>query len=373
MRARIAYLVAARSDPQLAAAVAAGVRPCPEFLRFVERNAATLLTLLDAEAGDARLARLFRLCRQPYWALAATALAQRENFDCFLASGEDLGIPLALLARARGVRQPIHIITHGSFLGSPKLKLAMRLVRGLDNVHYLCLAETLRRLLIDEYGVAASHVHDTAYAADTRFFQPIELPAPPPVVVSVGTANRDYRTLVAAAVDLGVHVSIAADSAWFPERLDISDASLPTNVDVRSYDYRSLRELYAAALLAVVPLYPGRSPGHTAVVEAMAMGKAVIVTRTATHGDYIVDGETGYYVRCGDVADLRAKMTYLIEHPAEARRMGERARARAEALYSLEAYCQRMERVVEAARIGVLRRTNVSSDSETRRSRRSSA
>src|SRR5207248_10430959 len=154
-------------------------------------------------------------------------------------------LPLALQARAIGARIPIHIITHGSFFGSPKFKLLMTVLRSLKNVHYLCLSATLHRTLIDRFGVSESQAHHTSYGVDTSFFHPIDSLDSRAIVVSAGAANRDYRTLVHAAAPLGVDLRIAADSAWFSTNVDITGYHLPPNVQVRSYrDYQSLRYLY---------------------------------------------------------------------------------------------------------------------------------
>jgi glycosyltransferase involved in cell wall biosynthesis len=54
----------------------------------------------------------------------------------------------------------------------------------------------------------------------------------------------------------------------------------------------------------------------------MAMGRAVIVTRSEGILDYIIDGETGIVVDNGDVGALRDAVGYLNSHPEAAHRMG---------------------------------------------------
>lgn len=243
---------------------------------------------------------------------------------------------------------PVYIITHGSFFGSPKFRLLMMLLRHAPNVHYLCLSSTLRHAMVQRFGVPATRAHSTGYGVDTDFFRPTECQTGRAVIASAGAANRDYRTLVRAAAGLDAEIKIAADSAWFPTSVDIARDNLPTNVEARSFgDYMGLRALYADARFVVVPLYPAQfACGYAVIAEAMAMGKAVITTRVAARSDFVVDGETGYYVAPGDVQGLRERMVHLLEHPEEARRMGEQARQRMEQCFSVEAYCERIERVM---------------------------
>jgi glycosyltransferase involved in cell wall biosynthesis len=55
-----------------------------------------------------------------------------------------------------------------------------------------------------------------------------------------------------------------------------------------------------------MPLYQvDFQAGVTAILEAMAMGKAVICTRTPGQADIILEGETGLYAEPCDPATLR--------------------------------------------------------------------
>jgi glycosyltransferase involved in cell wall biosynthesis len=351
MSGKLAYLLGTYFDPRIVVAASVGTYPRPEYLVFLRRNAVKLLSFRDIESSRHPLVQVLRRRGRASWALAAASVAARAGYRGMVTTGEDIGLPLALQARLLGVHLPIFIIMHGSYLRSKKFRLLMAVLRGMDNVHYFCLAETLRRTLVECFGIPATQAHNTSYGVDTQFFRPMETMTSTSVIVSAGTANRDYRTLIRAVAALDVDVKIAADSAWFPARIDLRDAQVPTHVELRSYrDYPSLRNLYASARLVVVPLYPAKHAcGYAVTAEAMAMGKPVIATQTDAYGDFIIDGETGYYVPPGDPAALQARIAYLLEHPTMAREMGQRARARIEALFSVEAYCERMERVIHAA------------------------
>jgi glycosyltransferase involved in cell wall biosynthesis len=76
----------------------------------------------------------------------------------------------------------------------------------------------------------------------------------------------------------------------------------------------------------------------SSIYEAMAMGKAVVVTRTRGQVDVIRDGEQGIYVPPGDPRALRAALEYLISHLAEAERMGRAGRALVEARHGLDTW-----------------------------------
>src|SRR5262249_40496217 len=98
---------------------------------------------------------------------------------------------------------------------------------------------------------------------------------------------------------------------------------------LQGLSFRELRERYARAAVVVVPLR-GReryAAGVNVVQEAMAMGKAVVVSDTPGIADYLVDGETGRVVAPGDAPALRAVLGERRADHDERARLGANARA----------------------------------------------
>jgi glycosyltransferase involved in cell wall biosynthesis len=168
------------------------------------------------------------------------------------------------------------------------------------------------------------------------------------MIASAGAANRDYATLAAAVGDLPVQVRIAADSTWVPPVRAVGASDWPANVQARSYgSYAHLRDLYGRALFVVVPLHPATyACGYAVIAEAMAMGRAVIATRTASPPDFLVPGGTGFFTEPHDIESLRTTIRRLLENPAEAEEIGRRARAHIVETHSLDRYCDRLEGTV---------------------------
>jgi glycosyltransferase involved in cell wall biosynthesis len=86
--------------------------------------------------------------------------------------------------------------------------------------------------------------------------------------------------------------------------------------------------------------------GATALTEAMAMGRAVIVTRTRGLVDLIRDGVEGIYVPPGDASALRAAIEHLIAHPEEAERMGRAGRMLVERNHTLDGYIAQIAGII---------------------------
>jgi glycosyltransferase involved in cell wall biosynthesis len=186
-----------------------------------------------------------------------------------------------------------------------------------------------------------------------------------PLICSAGLEYRDYATLAAAVEGLPVRAVLAAGSRWSRHAAP-GDAPLPPNVEVTSLDYAALRDLYAAARFVVVPLHEVENQaGVTTLLEAMALGKAVIVTATRGQRDLVrgrlwtavgpsqqrigdprvyglpaadADPETGIYVPPADSAALRAAIQHLLDHPDEAARLGAAGQALVRRWCSLDRY-----------------------------------
>jgi len=81
------------------------------------------------------------------------------------------------------------------------------------------------------------------------------------------------------------------------------------------------------------------------LIEAMAASTALVAARAGAAETVIVDGETGVLVPAGDAAALAAALEPLMRDPERARQMGEKARARALAEFSIEAEAERIAAV----------------------------
>jgi glycosyltransferase involved in cell wall biosynthesis len=82
-----------------------------------------------------------------------------------------------------------------------------------------------------------------------------------------------------------------------------------------------------------------------AVVEAMAMGKAVVATTTGGLPEVVAQGETGLLVPPGDVESLAATVVSLLEDRVRREQMGRCGRARAQERFSLDASVMHMEQL----------------------------
>ena len=132
------------------------------------------------------------------------------------------------------------------------------------------------------------------------------LPAIPGVelVILTGTASahaveRHHRSLMDAATDLGVRARVAQVPAGSPAE--------------RSWLLRSADVVVSVA---------GGTGDHALVAEAMACGKAVVVTPTGPQRDLVVDDVTGLHVPRGQVGALALALRALLRGPFTVEGMG---------------------------------------------------
>ncbi len=264
---------------------------------------------------------------------------QIAGLDAIVAMGEDVGLPAFLGLTAYGLRLPMICILHGTYFESGKFAAIIGMVKHLKHIRFLGMSTTVIDRLVKEFGIPAARCAVGGVGIDTDFFRPEPLQGEG-VIASAGVVQRDYDSLFRAVEGLDVQVELATNSSWVAPVTFAS--ALPANVKAGELPlHTGLRDLIARSRIVVVPLHPVRySCGYTVIGEAMAMGKPVIASRNPGHSDLIVDGETGLYVPCADPAALRAAIVRLLDDPAEAARMGEAGRRRAEAICAMAPYAQ---------------------------------
>jgi glycosyltransferase involved in cell wall biosynthesis len=132
-------------------------------------------------------------------------------------------------------------------------------------------------------------------------------------------------------------------SAPPPEVRALAGPEVEVVADVPSMD----PHLAAAAIV----LAPVRSGGgmRVKVLEAMAMGKAVVTTPLGAEGFDVFEQEPPLAIAT-DAVEIGDAVAVLLDNASERRALGERAREFALAHHSTEAWVKRLERIYEEAR-----------------------
>jgi glycosyltransferase involved in cell wall biosynthesis len=109
-----------------------------------------------------------------------------------------------------------------------------------------------------------------------------------------------------------------------------------------------VREMMAGCDVLVVPTAPELSEGFgLAALEAMAIGRPVVVTAVGSLPEVVVDGQTGVVVQPGSVDELADRLFELGSHPDICRQLGAAGAARAREVFGLDAMVDHTVRVYE--------------------------
>jgi glycosyltransferase involved in cell wall biosynthesis len=334
-------LVSARADADLRRAVEEGRRPCPEYLRLERRHG---VELLDWSRVPSSLAQ--RSVRQSMRHVRA-ALPGAAGADVVLSDGEHLGIPLALALATRRIGTPHVCIAH-HLLARRKLQLlkATKAYRRIDRI--VVHSANQVGLVREAVPAAAPRLRVVPYGVDTAFWSPQDVRQEADLVVSAGREHRDYATLV-DALPSAARLSIADHSPFSPAATCTAPATWPATVARQALRPAALRDLYGRAALVVVPIVETTFPaGITTLLEAMSMGKAVVVTGTQALSSLFGSGAVAI-VPPGDVQRMREVIGALLSDEARREEMGQRARRTAVEEYGLDAYVDGLVRVLDEA------------------------
>jgi glycosyltransferase involved in cell wall biosynthesis len=290
-----------------------------------------------------------------WWRLAREAQRRYAEYDAIVTWGEKLSLAMLLQQQLASASKP-HIAMMYQF-EKPNIRVPLSALQR--HLHAVVTWSTVqRRALIERLGYPAERVYLIRHYVDQVFYSPRQVEED--MICAVGAEMRDYATLAEAMRGTGIRCHFAADHVRIPgrfrllndRRVAMSDVTAPTDTHITKgrMTLTELRDLYARSRFVVVPLLPSDTDnGVTVILEAMAMGKPVICSRTRGQVDVIQEGVTGLYVPIGDAAALRAAILSLWNEPLRARQMGRSARAWVEKHHTLERFTDTTKSAAEAS------------------------
>jgi glycosyltransferase involved in cell wall biosynthesis len=286
-------------------------------------------------------------------AIASVLLAKPRPQAVVL--GSDVEVLIFALARILFLRRHVRIVL-GTFIYTRRRS---RLMNGVRHAYFAWMLRSVdlvvvhSRLEAETYPLIFPRVHArfvfipwgtsvplrNALLGDPDKFSN---PSNPPYVVSAGKSGRDYATLFAAISGQGVELRVICDYAHALGKVPTPDR---VTVLSRCYGDDYVIELFGAAVVVVPLAVDDISAGQMVLIQAMSLGKPIVVTRTSTICDYVTDGEDALLVERGDPVALRAAIQMLLKDPALRARLGQNAIARFDRNYSTKGH---LRMIVEA-------------------------
>lgn len=276
-------------------------------------------------------------------------LMNASKYDVIYSPHDIHILPLAFLKYIGILKTPILMVCHFSynmkFVKSPIskiLKIIERffVFRAVDQV--LWADQEMLDLAKKDFKVPFKHQKIANWGANIDFFDLyLKSTTRSPKLeyfAAMGWANRDYVTLCKAFEGTDLCLKILAGKRSMPNK--------PYNVDfvdLSQYGFEGmarLREYYYDAIAICLPITTSNDVpnGATVLVEALAMGKPLLVTDSETNYIDVEKEKVGLKVKRNDVEGWQKALYYLVEHPEIRIQMGENARKLAENRLNLHVF-----------------------------------
>lgn len=259
---------------------------------------------------------------------------------------------LAVLKKLKLFNKPIFALSVGAYTinqDNPWKKFRTALARYFyfHGIDYMMFINESIFLEHKKHPVHGNVDYARHWGVDLDFFQSYcEAQTEPPTldyIFATGGTGRDFKTLINAFSGLDLQLRIIPKrNMGYPEGCPvipnvIIDNSIPIGMESTGI----LRKQYYNALAVAIPLAktPWFSPfGSTVLLEAMAMSKPVITTINEAYPLDVEKEKIGFNIDYGDVKGWQQAITYLMNHPDEAREMGERGRYLCKKMFNYELF-----------------------------------
>ena len=305
----------------------------------------------------------FPLTRTYDWTAMRTAwkirkMIREERVDLVHTFHETADLFGGLIAKASGPKL-ISSRRDMGFLREKKHSLVYRwMARHFDQVH--TVSEEVRSFMIETDGLQPGKVLTVHNGIDMDLIENAQVPSDlrsslgiehaAHLVVTVGNLRKikGIETLVRCAARVAQQMPGAVflvvgnihEPDYLHEMEQLRDSlGITRNVIFpgRRYDIFSI--LKAADVYCLPSLTEGLS---NALLEAMGAGLPAVATRVGGNPELVAEGQTGFLVESGDDAAMAERILTLLRDPAQAHRMGERARSLVRAQFTTQAMTNRV-------------------------------
>lgn len=265
--------------------------------------------------------------RLSYFYVPVMAFYRRKGFHAVISWSMRMGICYGIINRLwGGAYRPRHILrdfhidlTRHDLRYRLKLKTLPWALPGID--YFLCTSREEETIYSRMFNISA---HKICFFPDTPSADLFEYPdfARNDYIFACGNSDRDFDVLIEAVRGFKAKTIILSQK-YQPQ------PPLPDNVEIITHRIaeHDLMALIGAARLVVLPLNAYRvAAGQNTMIEAMALGRPLVVTSNMATVEYAVHAETAFFCAAKDASGLARHIRYLWEHPGAAEKMGRRAR-----------------------------------------------
>lgn len=275
---------------------------------------------------------------------------QQSKYDVIYSATQTGTVVLSLLSCLGLFRKPIIVKLERPFKVNFLSRIFVKIfARGHAKI--LCLSNRVRDQLKNEFGIDEEKIPIVDWGPDLSYYdnRKSKTKTNSDFFICAGSTSRDYNSLAKAFNTINYPLRIYCSEKCAPDAKYISPNITmqykKNSVEPRALSFEKLIREYEKANAVAIPL---KIPKHrvnnttliglTNILEAMAMGKAIVMTK---HRQANIDVEKegiGLWVEPDDVNGWEKAISYLLEHPEETKIMGMKARQLCENKYNLDLF-----------------------------------
>ena len=202
--------------------------------------------------------------------------------------------------------------------------------------HIIAVSTSLKNDIMQHYSINCDKISIILNAVDSSFFEqkkrPISFSINEQFILYVGEIAqvKGVNYLIEAISHLNIKLVIVGETTPYFEELKNTyrdQFELNKIIHLENLIDDELKYLYSKSLFFV--LFSRHEPFGLVVLEAMASGKAVLISDNVGAKEIIDNGVDGFIIPFGDLKGLIDKMEYLINNEEVAIEMGKSARLKA--------------------------------------------
>ena len=255
------------------------------------------------------------------------------------------------------IRKPIVILAHQSFDKISQNKLSLRGYRKIDYIAFfskILMKKSIKYLSADPL-VANQRYFPVSWGPDRVFYESFLQKGVSSVesnfAVCAGTIDRDFDMLIDAHSGLPWNLKIFCTPTNYP-----NENPLPDNVTVDNswIAYSDLLKEYSEAKFLIIPIKDsvknkGNTFGLTVLIDAIAMGKPVLMTYHP-YIDLDIEAENiGMWVRDNTVEGWKIKLKEMFEMKDQYEVMSKNASSLYKTKFNAEIFASEMAEIFRKA------------------------
>jgi glycosyltransferase involved in cell wall biosynthesis len=247
------------------------------------------------------------------------AFFRRNKYDVVISHGAQSGLLYELLT-SFSRKKPVHIMIDVGGLNGSRANYQMPIIRFALRKCPIIVTHTSGQLDFyrQYYPQQYPDVHFIPFGVDCDYFSKFHTETRTEEIVSFGYMKRDYDTLCQAFLRMEnsrYTLHIYGNTELKEKYCNYNNIIFSPNIPLSQ-----LINAIQASAFVVIPLPEYKyAYGQMSFLQSMALGKAVIVTKTTSSIDYLAKAESVILVKPNDIESMKEGLLKFCEMPEDVR------------------------------------------------------